>query len=199
MAKAAITEAYPLQWPDGWDRTQDWRRERSRFSVTLAKARDAIFHEVELMGGVMPVLSTNIALRLDGLPYANQPEPEDPGAALYFEYAGNHMCFACDAWDRVRDNIQAVRKTVEALRGIERWGASDMMERAFTGFQSLPAPGTNDWRGVLGLSSDAKVGDAEREFKRLALTCHPDKPTGDAEQFRQITEARDSARREMVE
>jgi hypothetical protein len=49
------------------------------------------------------------------------------------------MCFACDRWDSVADNVQAIRKTIEALRGIERWGTGDMVQRAFAGFVALPS------------------------------------------------------------
>ncbi len=36
------------------------------------------------------------------------------------------------------DNIQAIRKTIEAMRGLERWGVSDMLQRTFSGFKALP-------------------------------------------------------------
>ena len=46
--------------------------------------------------------------------------------------------------------MQAIAKTIEALRGINRWGTGDMMEAAFKGFSALPAPDTNKpWREVL--------------------------------------------------
>jgi hypothetical protein len=50
------------------------------------------------------------------------------------------MCFACDKWDQVHDNIYAVGNTIEALHGIERWGTDDTVEQAFTGFAALPSP-----------------------------------------------------------
>lgn len=48
------------------------------------------------------------------------------------------MCFACEKWQDVYGNIYAIGKTIEALRGIERWGTGDMVEQAFTGFVALP-------------------------------------------------------------
>lgn len=142
------------------------------------------------MGGRHPVLSTNIPLRRDGLPYANQPEPVDPGVAVYFEYKKKSMSFACDRWDRVRDNVRAIEKTIEAIRGIERWGASDMMERAFMAFEALPAPG--DWRADLGLPPEATPADAKKRYKDLVKTHHPDRG-GDAEQFNRINRAYEAA------
>jgi hypothetical protein len=72
------------------------------------------------------------------LPYAKYKTPDDPGVAVYFELNGRSQVFACDKWDRVEDNLQAIRKTIEAIRGIERWGSSEMLNRIYKGFQALP-------------------------------------------------------------
>lgn len=134
-------EAHPLHWPEGRARTR--RRQRSRFDVTFAQARDALSDEIHRLGGRYMVLSTNVALRRDNLPYANQPEPDDTGVAVYFERNGKQMCFACDRWDRVKDNIRAIQKTIEAMRGIERWGTGEMMDRAFSAFEAQASSRSN--------------------------------------------------------
>jgi DnaJ-domain-containing protein 1 len=99
------------------------------------------------------------------------------GVAVYFTYRGRQMCFACDQWDRIQDNIHAIRKTIEALRGIARWGTGDMMERAFTGFEALPAPGQHakrPWWQVLGVSRDASPQTIKEAYRSKAKACHPD-------------------------
>lgn len=174
-------EAFPLQWPAGWDRTMPHRREEGQFSTTLAAARDGLMAEIARMGGRNAVLSSNLSLRKDGLPYATQSKPDDPGIAVYFTHKGKQMCFACDRYRTVQANTQAVRKTIEAIRGIERWGASDMMERAFRGFAALDAP-TKGWRAVLDQD------DPEGSYRRLRKYHHPDHG-GDAEQFHAVQEA----------
>ena len=142
-----MKEAFPLTWPQGWKRVA--RRTRSRFEVSgFGRARDFLLAEVKRMGGSGVILSTNIPLRPDGLPYANSREPNDPGVAVYFRYGKREMCFACDAFVSVRENAYSIGKTIEALRGIERWGASDMMERAFRGFAALAATSQEDWSGI---------------------------------------------------
>lgn len=158
-----MTEAYPLQWPVGRPRIS--RKERSRFDVSFAKARDELFRELSLMGARLPVLSTNIPLRRDGLPYANQPEPDDTGVAIYFTWKDRQMSFACDRWDRVRDNIQAIRHTISALRGLERWGTGDMIEAAFRGFEALPPPKSKDWWDVIGVSRSDDFNSIRSAFK----------------------------------
>jgi len=169
------TEAFPLYWPEGRQRTKHLR-ERSRFKTTFGRARSSIMYELRLLGAEEVILSTNIPLRGDGLPYANAREPEDPGVAVYFTYKKNKMSFACDRWDCVRDNLQAVGHTIEALRAIARWGTGDMMESAFKGFTALPAPRGTSWRDVLGITTGAPDTQAiETAYRRLRSQHHPDK------------------------
>ena len=169
-------EAFPLCWPHGWQRNVV--RDPSRFKVTFGRARDELMREIARMNGRNPILSTNIPIRKDGLPYSGYAQPKDPAAAVYFTYKGKPMCFACDRWNKIEDNIWSICKTIEALRGIDRWGASDMLDRAFTGFAALPSP-ANEWWQVLGLP--AKPNPTPTEYKsvkeirnRLAMKYHPD-------------------------
>lgn len=164
------TEAYPLHWPAGWPRTSS--PQRSRFDGSFAKIRDELFAEIERLGGRYIVLSTNVALRRDGLPYANQAEPTDTGVSVYFERRGKQMTFACDKWDRVKDNMRSIQRTIEAIRGIERWGASEMMERAFQAFEALPPP-KSCW-DILGVSPGASREDIRAAYKAKARDAHPD-------------------------
>jgi hypothetical protein len=174
-------DAFPLAWPEGWKRTVPYRREDGQFSTTLGAARDGLMAEIARMGGRLPVLSSNLALKRDGMPYANQNRIEDPGIAVYFTYKGKPMCFACDRYKTAEANTQAIRKTIEALRGVERWGASDMMDRAFTGFAQLEAPASG-WRAVLD------PDDPEGSYMRLRKSAHPDHG-GSASSFQAVQDA----------
>ncbi|WP_224096551.1 DnaJ domain-containing protein [Pseudoxanthomonas sp. X-1] len=189
-------DAFPLQWPAGWKRTPANRRERGSFDTAFAKARDGLMAEIGRMGGRLPVLSSNMVLRRDGLPYAQQPRIEDPGIAVYFGYKGQQMCFACDRYATVEANTQAIRKTIEALRGIERWGASDMMERAFTGFAQLAAPAdVRTWWQVLDVFPEASASDIRAQYQRLRARHHPDRG-GKPEDFRAVQTAYEQAVKE---
>jgi hypothetical protein len=191
-------EAYPLQWPAGRPRTDHWRRERSAFEVTLARARDDIIREVQLLVGKYnsphTVISSNLALRNDGLPLARQPRTaDDPGVAVYFTRKGKQLSFACDRWTKVEDNMRAIAKTIEALRGIDRWGTGDMLEAAFTGFVALPAPGAQkEWWEVLGVARLATAEECRHAYRRLAALHHPDRG-GDATLMAQINAAYEKA------
>lgn len=143
--------------------------------------------------------SVDLELRRDGLPYANQREPTDKGVAVYFEWKGQPRVFACDRWDRIKDNIRAQEKTIEAIRGIERWGASDMLERAFTGFTALPAPGAKrSWREVLGFdrTSNPDREGIELAFRSKAKRAHPD-AGGSTEAMAELNAARAEALQEV--
>lgn len=192
-------EAFPLCWPVG--RKRATRREKARFVISLGKARDSLIHEVKLLGGASLVISSNLTLRQDGLPYASQRQPDDPGVAAYLTYKKRQMAFACDRWQKVEDNMQAIAKTIDALRGVARWGTGDMMEAAFTGFAALPPPGQTSargWREVLGFPPDRTppAGEVESNYRYLRSKHHPDKG-GTAEAFNAVQSAYEQAQQEL--
>lgn len=196
--------AYPLQWPSGRKRTAQYAREHAKFDVTLARARDNIVAEITLLcgGRYAPepniVISSNLALRRDGLPLAGQRQPDDPGVAVYFIYKKRQMSFACDRWLKIEHNMQAIAKTIEALRGIARWGTGDMLEAAFTGFAALPSPGTpKTWRETLGVSADIQDMSLVRAaYRMLASRHHPDKG-GSHETMAELNAALSQAEKEL--
>jgi hypothetical protein len=66
----------------------------------------------------------------------------------------------------INRNIYAIAKTIEALRGIERWGSGSMVEQAFTGFVTLPAP-KSPWE-VIGVPRGASSEEIEAAFRAKA-------------------------------
>lgn len=187
-----MVESFPLYWPEGWKRTASWNRSHSRFKTGFASARDFVIAEIKRLGGTKVILSTNIRLRGDGLPYASEREPDDGGAAVYFVYKNAQMCFACDRYKTVKENLTAIGKTIEALRGMERWGASDMMERAFRGFTALPSMAGRDWWDVLQVRRDSSRETIESNYRSLAQIKHPDRG-GSHEAMTELNKARVAA------
>ncbi len=181
-----LIEAYPLCWPVHRPRAR--YRESARFKTTLGRAIDNVQREVMLLGGINLVISSNQPLNRDGTPSARRTYIGDEGVAVYFGLNKKPMCFACDRWDKIEDNMQAIAKTIEALRGIERWGSGSMVEQAFTGFVALPAP-EQSWQ-VLGVSSHATREEIEDAHSRLAMKHHPDRG-GDTNTMARINAARD--------
>lgn len=175
------TEAYPLSWPDGWPRTR--RRKQARYTVSFGVARDDLLAELRRLGATNVVLSTNVPTRRDGLPYADwsRRRIDDPGVAIYFTRNARQQVIACDKWDRVDDNVRAVGLTVAAIRGIARAGATELLDRAFSGFQALPPKGGTTvgeqgapWWQVLGIEKNAPMGVIQDAYRTLARKHHPD-------------------------
>jgi len=188
-----MIESFPLCWPANWKRTPWHQQSSSRFRLTLDQARKDLQYEVDMLGASRLIISTNMPLRRDGEFYASAKNPDDPGVAVYFIYKKKQMCFACDLHPLIRENLNAIAKTINALRGIERWGASDMMERAFTGFAALPAA---SWHTTLELDSNATREQVEAAFRRLAMLHHPDRG-GDTARMAEINRARADALKEL--
>lgn len=183
-----MVEAYPLQWPIGKPRTQ--YPDQSRFSTEPRRARELLLEEIDRLGGTLPIISSNLPLRRDGLPKISGPQPRDTGVAVYFMLNGQQMCFACDRWIEAHDNMLAIAKTIEALRGIERWGSSEMAQAAFVGFKALPAP-ASCW-DVLGIAPGASLDAIRDAYRRKAREMHPD-VGGDNTQMAGLNKARDEA------
>lgn len=173
-------DSYPLAWPTGWVRTK--ARTASRFSNNFSfdRIRVLLFNELKLLrvNNWNIILSTNLPLRKDGMPYSGQANPTDSGVAVYFRHKERPMVFACDKFIKVTDNLYAIAKTIEALRGIERWGASEMLERSFTGFTALPPPKApepkKEWWDVLYVRRDSSPDAIRTAYLRLSREHHPD-------------------------
>lgn len=125
------------------------------------------------------------------MPRSGQPEPTDPGAAVYFKLKGKPRCLACDKWARVADNIAALAQHIDALRRIERYGVGTM-EQAFAGYAALP-PSPSDWWIVLGVPQEATDAQIDDAYRQLARKSHPDAGGSHSEMAR-INAARDAAK-----
>jgi hypothetical protein len=145
--------------------------------------------ELSRLGAKNVIVSTNIPVRNDGGMYVDwmRKKIDDPGVALYFHYKGKDVAMCCDQYETVWENIYALGKGIEALRGMERWGVSDFLERAFTGFTALPeAQGMvttkKPWFDVLGVAENSTEDEIYRAYREKAKETHPDKG-GTPEQF----------------
>lgn len=193
-------EAYPLQWPAGWKRASAGSRKSAKFnrfgkSLTIEQAVTRIRAELQRMGVRDDdlVISTNLKLRLDGLPRSDQREPDDPGAAVYWRDGTAMRCMAIDRYDRAADNLAAIAATLDAMRAIERHGGAEILDRAYAGFSALPPPitGEEPWYVVLDVDPDEAHEVVEKVYRWLRSDNHPDRG-GDASQFDRVQRAWES-------
>jgi hypothetical protein len=191
-------DAYPLAWPEGWKRTKN--RKHSAYKVSFSAARDDLAKELSMLARRHHdvVISSNVPTRRDGLPMVGHREPDDPGVAAYWiDKQGRQRVIACDTWRTVRENLRAVGLAVGALRLLERTGASEILERAFTGFAALPPQGgATDWPSVLGIPATSTAEHVRAAYQELAFRHHPDRG-GDAATMAKINAARDAALKEI--
>lgn len=196
---------FPLCWPQGQPRTPPHSVKPAPFKMDDERSKRELVREITLLGGRGIIISSNVPVRQDGMPYADAARRKitDAGVAVYFDLKGDQKCFACDRWWTPRDNIRAIGMSISALRGMERWGSSDIMDRAFRGFTALPppismGPPKRRWRDVLD------VGEAVRDltvihqaWRAKARENHPDSNNGNHNAMAEINAAWDEAQKEL--
>ncbi len=199
---------YPICWPDNVARTAPQDRRPALFSdKTIPDAVKFVLHEINRLNH-QPydfddddvIISTNVRLRLDGLPRSEEPTLNDPGVGVFFKlrfWRGRqefkrHTVLTCDRWTRVSWNLYAIAKDIEAQRARARWGCASV-EQAFRGFLAIPERcGGPSWWVTLGVPSDATLDQIKSAFLNLAKTRHPDKG-GNTEDWNQLRIAYEQA------
>lgn len=182
---------YPLQWPARLPRTKPAERKRSAFGgrekslLSPYSTGQEVIAELERLGAKHVVITSMLPSRgTVGLPFADA-RGDDPGIAVWCVYRGVERVFACDRWRTPAENLRAIARSIEAMRGLVRWGIADVLESVFTGFAAALPPGAAEpprerpWREVLGVSelplepSDL-LAVAKARHRKLIATAHPD-------------------------
>jgi hypothetical protein len=193
-----MIKAYPLQWPDGYGRTPRDKRISSNFKQSFDAAQRHLNAELLRMDAKNIVVSTNLRIRNDGFLYTDElnKKIDDSGVAVYFMHDGKKTSLCCDQYLKVWENIYALAKGVEALRGIARWGISDFINRAFTGFAAIPESNpVEKWWTVLNISENASIDEIKSSYRTMAKIHHPDMGGTDF-QFNRINRAYGEALKE---
>ncbi len=167
-----------------------WNMNTGRTKHSMERVRRELADELQRLGAQNPILSTNVKLRIDGLPFSNQTQPEDRGAAVYFTLKGRPVSLACDRWNRVEDNIWAITKKIYNIREDERNGVGNV-EQAFRGYMAIAEKtGGASWWTTLGVPVNATAEQVKDAYRALAKKHHPD-AGGDAEEFLRLQTAFD--------
>lgn len=210
-------DPYPLQWPPRLPRTNTGGHQRSHFGGR--GGRDAlsphatgkeVVAELHRLGATTWVITSNLPSRgPEGIPYCDSQRGGDPGVAVWFEYKRIERVLACDCWFRAEENLRAIAKSIEAMRGLERWGVADIMASVFTGFAAALPPGDApvvSWRDVFGrigggpdwpdLPPDDLLALVKARHRRLMESSHID-AGGSPERMLELNLALDAARAEL--
>jgi hypothetical protein len=184
-----MIESYPLVWPAGYPRTarpsDTYRFYPHSFGGEIKSLKD----ELGRMDARGIIVSTNIPVKNDGNPYASYSRPVDVGVAVYFSVDNKAMALCCDKWNTVEANLRALVMSVDAMRGLDRWGVSEIMNRAFMGFKALPEKAASfPWWEVLGLSRTCTRKEIEAAYKKKIKLHHPDNG-GDPHKWEELQDA----------
>lgn len=172
---------YPLQWPPQQARTK--HPKRSRFGNTsIDRASEELFNELKRLGAKDLVISTNLKQKMRGEGFYSNQNVDDVGIAIYCNIKGDAKVMACDKWDQVEHNIWALAKSIEAIRGLERWGGTEFLDGLFTGFKALPA-GSGMTTVYSYFDGITNLEELKKQYHKLARELHPDMPTGSHEKF----------------
>lgn len=201
-----MKKAHPLCWPEGWKRT-DNRKKFAPYKTSFVDAYEDARKELRLFQAFGVVISTDVPLRRDLLPYADgDAGVRDPGVAVYFTRSKQEFVIACDTYQYLRHNMRAVGLALAGLRAVERSGATHLLDRTLSGFAALPsgaptAPTERPWREVLNLVGLSGPEHAvryavEAQYRQLSRTRHPD-AGGSNEAMLELNRAREEALREI--
>jgi hypothetical protein len=211
----------PLQWPQSYARSSR-ALPGAPYKVSGSVALEDLERELRLLlrsdyqrARITANLAINSMGRFYGDDLSRKSPPRDgAGVAIYWVRKGIEQVIACDRYEAVGNNIRALGLCIEGMRAMERSGATQVLERVFTGFAALPAGGPSSvplppppppkpWWEVLGWQADPVAGGmpptlvlvaAEAMFKSLAKDAHPDAAGGSHERFVELNAAITSAR-----
>ena len=199
------------------------QRKRSQFDSTWSDTIELLGREVLMLGGRDVVIEVDVReqdIRNDGMLRANARTPEHPAVVVAFETRSHGpMLYRCDRFERSykrdsvgwQENVRAIAKTLEALRAVDRYGATETGQQ-YAGFKALPAgraiPASHMTRtaaaevlervaiGIEGtlrdrtlsriLTDAAYAKEVWREARKVA---HPDRRSGDHTVWDQVEQA----------
>lgn len=176
-----------------WLRPDD-RRTATRFSSTWIETEHLLIDEVERLNGRNLVVEVDIReqdLRRDGTIRANAREAASPAVVIAFEATHGPMLFRCDTFhapyrDQGPDwqhNVRAVALTLQALRAVDRYGATDTGQQ-YQGFKAIgggtPMPAAPERMSSSAaaelIRSYGPAGEVSLEsaYRRALRATHPD-------------------------
>ncbi|GAA4075604.1 hypothetical protein ACFFOS_27510 [Nocardioides kongjuensis] len=185
------------------------RRTPTRFSSSWPETEELLLAEVGRLRGRDIVVEVDLRegdLRVDGRPKA-KAQAATPAVVVAFEtVAHGPMLYRCDtfttsyydqgpAWQH---NVRAIAKTLEALRAVDRYGATETGQQ-YQGFRAIgggtpmpaapPAMPRHEAENVLIHWSGGPGPIDERAYRRARGAAHPDRHGGDRTAWDQVERA----------
>lgn len=193
------------------------QRKHSQFDTTWTKTLSQLGKEIEHLGGRDLVIEADVReqdIRNDGMLRANA-RPSSPAVVVAFETRKHGaMLYRCDRYvtgwrsegvDSWQHNVRAIALTLEALRAVDRYGATETGQQ-YAGFKALPA-GTalpashmtaDEAWSILGSYQSAAIAhfrlhhsteDLRAAYRRARAANHPDRRDGDRTLWDKVEQA----------
>ncbi len=156
-----IVQFNPLvAWPAHQPQTPAKNRKAAQFTMDNLDRLTLLENELRCLSAKEVTLSAWIVpsrgqIRKDGWPSVNA-KAVAPGVILSFTSAGKKREFAADQYLHWLDNLYAIGKILEALRGIDRWGGASAGKQ-YAGFSPVVAAAAAPVSAVFGSAQAAAV------------------------------------------
>ncbi|WP_435551938.1 J domain-containing protein [Natrinema sp. CGMCC1.2065] len=187
-----------LNWPAELEQTETAERKRTtKFDVDLEQSINDIETEMDRLGVDDWRLETAMdhQSRDPNYPYANQPQPEDPGVVLRWSMGGDQFAVACDYYTRPRDNARAIGLYVAEKRKMENrpvaTGQSEFATARLPAADDDAVVASEPPHEVLEISPDADDGVVKAAARAKKKEHHPD-AGGDRERFQRVVKAEEA-------
>ena len=191
--------ASTLDWPRNWERTPARERSKNRnYEVELQDAIEDLEAELHRLGVDDWRLATDMdhQSRNPNYPYANQPEPDDPGVVVRWSMDGDQYAVACDAYSRVRDNLRTAGLYIREKRKMSTrpvtTGEAEFANARLPSGEADAVAADPPPHEVLDVEPDAPPETVREAYRERVQEVHPDKPSGDEERFKRVKRAREA-------
>lgn len=182
------------EWPG--QKTPSHNRKRAPFKANWGRTLDVLGRELRHLNAGEVVLFGYFSarhIRRDGQLYADA-RPTEPGVVLEFKSRtkGTRFRFAADTFGYWQDNVDAIARSLEALRMIDRYGVTSGQQ--YEGFKALPSHGsttmtTENAKDTIRRYAPSEGGTVSEMAIRIARAkAHPDRG-GSHDAFVQVQEA----------
>jgi hypothetical protein len=166
--------------------------QHSRFDTTFRRTLKTLAKEMEHLDASNIVVELDVSerdIRLDGFPRANA-RIGNPCVAISFDSKHGPLRYATGEYDSWQDNIRAIAVSLEALRAVDRHAVSKRGEQ-YRGWRAIPM--STDPADAIQTPEQAHavLEPFAGDWKRAAAATHPDKPDGNAIEFRKVMRAKE--------
>lgn len=153
MAFSYTVTPLPQVWPG--KPTPPYQQRRAPFKSVPGKAFTLLGTEIRRLGGKNVKIAIDVtsgSIRNDGMLYSNA-RPKSPGVIVSFDVPDGVLQFPCDTFRFWEANIDAIGRSLQALRMVNRYGVQQ--GKQYTGFKALPASTAPAATAATVLTTDA--------------------------------------------